>query len=868
MVSAFECPYCSADLDHSRRKGIVTFFCEGCGFSHKGKPGFSPEEVFHLLQKKIQRTQHSSRTTGFKTRGDPKKTTWIKKGKRLKIDPKIEQNAVRALNKIPKNVPAALKKIASDQSYYLVDYEYLKPNPPKEGDDVEDIILFKGLQDVLKKKKIANLYEYQQRAYHAISSGKSVIITAPTGMGKTESFLLPILEKIVAETPNPIERKGPQAIFIYPTKALAKDQLLKIIEYASAIGVTVKKYDGDTPKVERDSIYRNPPDILITNPDMIHYHLRSNFSFQGLVRNLKYLVIDEIHLCIGSYGSNVLWLIRRLKRFAPTLQLIGASATVSNAQSFAETMFETEVLHIGIKTARKSPMHLSMIYPKESSNLSTMARIINYLVRDQKKTLAFANSHLTAEALNLILRNSSLNSEVHRAGLEYTHRSSVEKAFRTGKLDALVSTPTLELGIDIGDLDAVVTMLTGLTNFIQRVGRAGRRGDESIGALVFRGDDPISAYYARNPHEYLTEIDPVFVEPNNDLVGTMQVLAMAFELPLTETETKKYSTFTEPLLSRGILVKRNGRVRVKDKYRVSQLLQNFSIRGIGAGIDIYKGNQKVGQRALPMALSELHPGAIYLHGGKTYEVIGFDGGKKVARIRETDKRGEKTQAERTMWPTVVEIEKELNIDGLSAAYLTLELTETVTGYYRSNIFTDRIIGKYSLENPLQYKFKTKGFAVQFPRPETILEQTHEDKFFDVLGGTFHAIEHVLIESGNSLTGGGANQIGGLSMGDTGLVFIYDGSPGGSGLSKLLFDRMEKGIFRTLKILEDCPCGRVDGCPRCTYSYQCGNNNQPLHRLGAIDALKEFGKTSTDLDFKFEGVETFIANPLHSDLSRL
>ncbi|RMG38682.1 MAG: DEAD/DEAH box helicase [Methanobacteriota archaeon] len=864
MVSTFECPYCSGNLDHSKRKGIVTFFCEECGFSHKGKPGFSAEETFHLLQKKMRRTHASPATRhGFKTKRSLDEG-WIKKGKKLRVDPKIEQNAIRAIQKLPQNIPEVVKKIASDRSYYLVNYDYLKPNPPKEGDPVEDVILFNGLHNVLKNKGISNLYEYQQQAYYAISSGHSVIITAPTGMGKTESFLLPIIERIVSENPNPFDRKGPQAIFIYPTKALAKDQLFKIIEYASTIGVSVKKFDGDTSKTERDSIYQNPPDILITNPDMIHYHLRSNFSFQGMVRNLKFLVIDEIHLCVGSYGSNVLWLIRRLKRFAPKMQLIGASATVSNAKGFAETMFEREVIHIGIKTARKSPMHLTMVYPKESSNLSTMARIISYLVRERKKTLAFANSHLTAEALNLILKNSSINSEVHRAGLEYSHRSSVEKAFRTGKLEALVSTPTLELGIDIGDLDAVVTMLTGLTNFIQRVGRAGRRGDESISALVFRGDDPISAYYARNPNEYLTEIDPVFVEPNNDLVGTMQILAMAFELPLTEAEADKYSAFAEPLLKRGILVKRNGRIRVKDKYKVSQLLQNFSIRGIGAAIDIYNGNKKVGQRSLPMALSELHPGAIYLHGGKTYEVIGFDGKKKVARIRETDKRGEKTQAERTMWPTVVEIDKEVDIDGLSAAYLTLELTETVTGYYRSNIFTDRIIGKYSLEKPLQYKFKTKGFAIQFPKPENVLEQTSEEKIQDVLGGTFHAIEHVLIESGNSLTGGGANQIGGLSMGDTGLVFVYDGSPGGSGLSKLLFERMEKGISRTLKILNDCPCGRIDGCPRCTYSYQCGNNNQPLHRIGAIDALQKFGTMSTELDFNFEGVETFIASPIHGD----
>ncbi len=865
MQSNYTCPYCSGLLDSSRRRGIVTFYCESCGFSHKGKPGFNEDEVYHLLSNKFlrQKQSHLKENKGFKVSTKKRQSGWTKiRSRKLKRDPIIEQNARNAMAKIPENAPSYLKRIAEDQSYYFVDYKYLKANPPETGMPVENTIMFNGLQSKLKEKGISSLYKYQEDVYHAIAEGNSVIITAPTGMGKTEAFLMPILEKIVSTNPNPYERSGPYAIFIYPTKALAKDQLMKIIEYSSVLGVTVKKFDGDTTKSERDEIYQSPPDILLTNPDMIHYHLRSNFTFQAMVRKLKYLVIDEIHLCIGSYGSNVLWLIRRLKRFSPSIQMIGASATVSNAKGFAETMFETEVKHIGISTARKAPMHLAMVYPKESSNLSTMSRIIHYLVEANKKTLAFANSHLTAEALNLILKNNSILSEVHRAGLEYAYRSKVENAFRKGQLQALVSTPTLELGIDIGDLDAVVTMLTGLTNFIQRIGRAGRRGDESIAALVLRGDDPISAFYGRQPSEYLTEIDPVFVEPNNDLVGTMQLLSMAFELPLTEEELDQYSIFSIPLVEKGILVKSNGRYRVRDKRKVSKILQNFSIRGIGDSIDIFSGSNKIGSRSLPMALSELHPGAIYLHGGKTYEVVGFDGVKKSATLKATDRKGEKTQAERTMWPTIIDVEKEMNFNGISAAYLTLELTETVTGYYRSNIFTNRILGRYPLEKPLQYKFRTKGFAVQFPRPEKILDDTMENEVDNLLGGTFHAIEHVLIESGNSLTGGGATQIGGLSMGDTGLVFVYDGSPGGSGLSKLLFERMEKGIFRTLKILEDCPCGRVDGCPRCTYSYQCGNNNQPLNRIGAIDSLKHFGKTSTELEFDFEGVETFIATPVH------
>jgi DEAD/DEAH box helicase domain-containing protein len=867
-MGTYTCPDCSSEIDHSKRRGVVTFFCEACGYSHRGDAGYSVDEVYFSISKKKYSEKQpvpKEKSQGFVTKNS-NKNHFSNKRKLLKSDPIIEANVLSTSKTVSEEHPETIQKFNRDKSFSFVHYKKLPENKPSTGKPLNKILKIPGLINDLEAKGIFHLYDYQEKAYESISSGHNTIITAPTGLGKTEAFLLPIMESIFYSEPNPLKRRGPFAIFIYPTKALAKDQLDKIRNYGYKSGIRTGIYDGDTPLSDRDQIFLDPPDILITNPDMIHWHLRSNFSFQGLIKRIKYLVIDEIHLCVGSFGSNILWLIRRLKRFTNDLQLIGSSATISNAKEFAETLFETKVHHILLSDVRKSEMHLSMIYPKETSNLSTLARIVEYMIKDGNKTIAFGNSHITAESLNLILQRNGINSNIHRGGLSISHRNRVEEDFKNNNIDALVATPTLELGIDIGDLDSVVTSLTGITNFVQRIGRAGRQGQESFATLVLRGDDPISAYFARHPEDYLEEIDPAYVEPNNEIVAEYQLLTMALEMPISDEEYYKYKRFVDKLIDKRLLFYDYKGIIVKDRRKVADILKKYSIRGIGENVKILHNRKVIGDRALPMALRELHPGAFYLHAGRTYEVQNFRDYTKEAMLSQTLEKGIRTQAERSMWPNIVEIDYETNINGLDSAYLTLELTETVTGYQKFDLFTNKKLSTHLLDDELEYTFETKGFAIHLPEPVNRIDNKAQTEIENILNGTFHAIEHVLIESGNSLTGGGANQIGGLSMGDSGLIFVYDGNAGGSGLSKLLFDRMDKGLKRALKILEECPCNRIDGCPRCTYSYQCGNNNEPLDRIGAIDSLKQFGKISTELNLEYEGIQTFIKSGIQVDNS--
>ncbi|MCH8908062.1 MAG: DEAD/DEAH box helicase [Candidatus Heimdallarchaeota archaeon] len=473
--------------------------------------------------------------------------------------------------------------------------------------------------------------------------------------------------------------------------------------------------------------------------------------------------------------------------------------------------------------------------------------------------MVFANGHLASESLNIILNKRGINSNIHRAGLSVKHRKSVEDKFRNGLLDVLVSTPTLELGIDIGSVDSVISVLTSLTHFVQRIGRAGRSGQKSFATLVLRGDDPISAYYARNPEDYLTELEPAFVEPNNEHVAYYQIISMLLDQPLSIKESIRYDLILDKLRKQKILHERKGLISLRDRKVGQILLRDFSIRGIGKSIKIMSNNRQIGERSLPIALRELHTGAIYLHGGKSYKVQRLNTKIRAADLVQIKSRREKTQAMRSIWPEVKDLSIETNFNGLAAGFGKIELTETITGYVKKDIFTGKVLNQYELEEPISHNFTTSGFILAMPKPIDNVSSLSDPEAQYYLGGTYHAIEHVLIESGNSLTGGGANQIGGVSIGDTGLIFVYDGNEGGSGLSKLLFEKLSRGLDRSLTIMEQCPCKRDDGCPRCTYSYYCGNNNTPLNRLGAIETLKLVGKTSTELILDYDGVETFIVN---------
>ncbi|MFX0107829.1 MAG: DEAD/DEAH box helicase [Candidatus Hodarchaeota archaeon] len=745
---------------------------------------------------------------------------------------------------------------------HLVSYRYMPTTDAEYGMNIDDVKIPSRLKELLAERGIDNLYEFQEIAYHRIISGENVVIAAPTAQGKTEAFIIPILKKLLVTIQESFMNPGIRALLVYPTKALARDQYEKITEMTEAAGLTVAIFDGDVSQSQRGKIYSSPPDILLTNPDVLHYHLGWDSSrLVPLLRTVQFVVLDEIHLYTGSMGANVYYVLKRLEIEAGEFQKIGASATVANPKEFADMIFDTEVSLIESNSAKRGPIHFMMYYPGNRSKYSMIVDLVGKLHRGGFKTLVFGNTHSEAEVINMLLGDVAVKSMVHRAGLSKKYRKRVEDQFKAGNLRTLVSTPTLELGIDIGDLDSVVSMIVSITRLTQRIGRAGRKGQESVAILALRENDPISSFYRHEPEKYFGDIDAAYMEPENEVVGYYQLIAAAMSGRLKESIFPRQKKILNTLENEGIVkVQDNGDVRVVDFDNARRKWRGYSIRGIGDTVQIKMGKRSLGERAMPMAAQELHPGAIYLHGGLNYMSVKFQhtSGFGRATVVPFQDRSFHTKPLYSTMPKILEVIEEKKILGMNVIYCNLEMTQTVHGYVKRETRSGRMLERIDLPSPITYKYITKGFAFRAPPPvkatnDIVAGKVKTSKGAKLLpaelhGGAFHALEHVTIESSNMLTGGSAREIGGVAMGDSGIIFVYDGGPGGNGASRLLYGRLEEAFNRVETIIKKCDCKTIDGCPLCTYSYQCGNNNSPLFKLGALDSVRQIiGKAETDVD---------------------
>lgn len=717
-------------------------------------------------------------------------------------------------------------------------FEPYDPEPTIELDEKLPIMLQKALKD----NCINKLYPFQQNAIDLTREGKNVVITAPTGFGKTEAFTIPLLESIF--------EKG-IAMILYPTKALARDQERKLKYYANSIGLSVIRFDGDSTPVERKAVFSGRADIILSNPDMIDYHLRNNPVFRKIIRNLKFLVVDELHSYNGLFGSNLYFLFKRMQRFVDgDIQIACASATISNSEEFAGSLFG-EKFYTVRGDHRKGVLHFIMRYTPN------IYRTIKKIVKSipDKKTLVFGNSYKSVETMSWALNREGVNSRVHKAGLPNYIREEVEAEFRKGKIKVVVSTPTLELGLDIGDVEAVVSELVNYSHFLQRVGRAGRKGQESIGVLLLREDEAISTYYKSKPEDYFKFENFGYVERRNEEIMKYQLLSMCMEKPLSKSEIKReWQSSLKWLLDNNLIVEsivEPENTIYSPSAHSKEFIKNFNIRGIGDSVNMIMNGEVVGERSFPLALKELYPGSIILHNGGKLKSLQLDLSKKEALLEDYKYGDLITEPLYNSTPVITNV---LEIKD-SSVYCTLKISLSVYGYIEKNLYRrKKVNAKYF--DPITYTFSTKGFVFSAPFPH--LPENSENKE-DYYAGSFHALEHVLIESSNAITGGGSTQIGGIST-PQGDIFIYDAAIGGSGLSKLLFTKFYEAIKVSGEVLSNCSCDRIDGCPGCTYSYHCGNNNQPLNKKGAQEITKailrgnkrktETEKYSNDQKFKY------------------
>ncbi len=741
------------------------------------------------------------------------------------------------------------EKILYSKKDYISEYKVLSNPEPKMGCKIEDLGLDEAVTEHLKELQIKQFYKFQEEAMEEITFGENVVIEAPTASGKTEAFLVPIVQRIKKDA----DKGSVFAIFVYPTKALSRDQYPKIQKFTEKMGISVDVFDGDTKLEERREIIDKPPHILITNFDVLHYHMWHQTRFSSMLRSARILVADETHVYSGIFGTNVHYIIKRLKRICTNkLQFVAVSATLDDAKEFCQQLFGEKMFKIH-GSGKKGQTDFAMLFPSLRTQRALMVELTKKLTQKNHKTMVFSNSHLNSELLAIQAKRQKVDIKVHRAGLMANYRTSVERQFKNDSLQAISCTPTLELGIDVGNVDCVISSTIPVNRLTQRIGRAARKGQRGYAFLVL-GNDPISQYYKNHPDDYFEDIEKTYIDPKNPFVENFQILAMACDKPISRHELKEHQEIIKHhIINENLKVSSNRIIPNFDK--INSMLNDYSIRGIGRSVDIFLDGKKVGDRVLPIALEELHKDAIYFLAGNRYKVKEFDYPKNsYARLERIPKDYPYyTKSLTEEWPTIETVLEKRKANGMEIAFCKLHIEKKVYGYANMELGQEISQGeKIQLDTPLKYDFVTKGIVFHSPRPLKIMEESEDQEYTEASG--YHATEHVVIEGSNMITGGVSQDLGGISLGTSGLIFIYDGAIGGSGASKALYDRFEKALERSMFIVKECPCKNESGCPRCTFSYRCGNNNEYLHKHSALEILERINA----------GEKTQLIDPIEGD----
>ncbi len=706
------------------------------------------------------------------------------------------------------------------------------------------------LVDALAAQGIRQLWTHQAECWAAVERGEHFIVTTGTASGKSLCFNLPVLDHLLR---NPHAR----AIYLYPTKALAQDQLRRI-RLLTGRQVEVATYDGDTPSAAR-TLARQKARVLLTNPDMLHLSLLPwHERWDDFFLNLSYVVIDEAHTYRGVFGSNVANVLRRLRRVASFYgaepRFILASATIRNAAEHACQLTGLEVTHIhgdGAPVGRRQIIFWQPPLVEEELNLrrsttSEAAELLAELVRHHVRSICFTKSRRQAEVIyqqtSELLEESApaLAKRIspYRAGYTPEQRRTVEKSLFSGELLGVVSTSALELGIDIGALDAAITVgYPGtVASLWQQWGRAGRGKGESLGIFV-AGNDALEQFFVRHPDLLLSrEVEAATMDFANPFLHLDHLAAAAYEAPLVREDEEFFgpglAESLEQAVEKGLLRRRHDTWFLTGSGFPAAKIGLRSTRGEQYTIVEEDTGDIVGTEGAETAFSALHPGAVYLHMGDSYLVSRLDLEQHLALVR-------------PFWDsyhTIPRRDTETRIlsERLHTAHgpVTLHLGEIVV---RSRVIAfekrrngrNEVLGTEELDLPPQ-EFVTESLWFTVP-PELLGAEAELVR----LPGAIHAVEHALIALLPLFAMCDRWDIGGLSspvhiQTERPTIFVYDAHAGGVGISRQGFDRFAEWVRDAHRLVRDCTC--ESGCPSCIQSPKCGNWNEPLDKEMALHLL--------------------------------
>ncbi len=739
-------------------------------------------------------------------------------------------------------------KVSPFYEYQIVHQEHIRPQKARYGQLEKP--LNPSLQTALEAFELLPLYSHQATAINLSRSGKNVVVSTPSASGKTLCYNLPVLDSL-------LKQKNSRALYLFPTKALAQDQLKTLNGLTSAIHPEIQAatFDGDTPRNQR-TLIRKSARIILSNPDMLHFGIlprhRAWTSFLG---QLKFVVIDEAHAYRGIFGSHVANILRRLQRicarYGANPQFICCSATIANPGEHAENLtglpFEI-VTDDGAPSGGKdficwNPPLIDQANSVRRSASSEATRLLTELIQTGTRSLAFARTRNLVELIYVYVRKQLdlISPELadlikpYRAGYLAEDRRKIEQELFKGRLLATVATNALELGVDIGELDA--TILTGypgsIASTFQQAGRSGRRGELSLSILI-GSENPLDQYFMRYPEALFgKDFEHALISPTNPHILKPHLLCAAWEFPLTDADRKYFGDFDETIME----LRKEGLFRVRGKRwyptpSVTYPARNVNIRSCSAVnytlVDAGTG-QILETIESDTAFSQAHPGAVYLHQGDSYLVTDLDLISHIAYALPTNAHYY-TQSKDLTDLDILQTKDQKQVGHTTIYMGTVQVTTTVVAFKKKRVYTEEVLGEEPLDLPPQ-PFETVALWFDMP-PE--IEHHLAQEGLDFAGG-LHATEHAAIAMLPLFALCDRNDIGGVSTPfhpDTGQaqIFIYDAHPGGVGIAEKGFELIEALWRETLKLISECPC--EDGCPSCVQSPKCGNNNQPLDKKAA------------------------------------
>jgi DEAD/DEAH box helicase domain-containing protein len=715
-----------------------------------------------------------------------------------------------------------------------------------------------------------DLYSHQAEALSYLDDGEDVCVTTSTASGKTLVYALQIARAHLRDPDS-------TALLVCPTKALARDQERALNDRYEALGLdlSVRVYDGDTTSAAKRDV-RRTADVVVTNFAGLNAYLPQHSQWARLFGDCSVLAVDEAHSYSGVHGMHVAWVLRRLRRvldhYGADPQLVFTSATIGNPADHCRTLSDAEVRVVSEDGSPRGRREIAFWEPPESADGgrrpadAEAADLLAHLGASGVQSLLFVRSRKQTELNRERAKGAAtrfnlgrLSVDSYNAGHTKRDRRSVEGRLKSGSLDGVVTTSALELGIDIGSVDA--TLLTGYPgtrqSFWQQLGRSGRGTDDALSVLVAR-NDAIDSYVFRNPAYVLGDrVEHAVVDRSNNAVYAGHLLCAADELPLTRDDARH---FGEARLERAVeMWRRAGYLtgsletgviydrRTRPQAEISMYATGGTEFDLRTPESCEAAFEPVGRAR---AYREFHPGAVYLQKGQQFEVVDFDesGHQPHVDLEPVDV-DYYTQTDHTTRIGDLDAEETVALGDYRLNWGTGTVTVHYDTYRRKSIATGEQVGVARETGLDPLELRTQVMWLEVPQAErerlgTAYAGDAEGSPDLAFQGAQHAAEHGMIKLAPLEFMLDKSNLGGLSvldhpeLGRSGCgIFVYDGVEGGLGFSRKLFEAFGTVATNTRRVVADCDCEGTEGCPGCVMDSQCGSGNTPLHTPGAVDLLR-------------------------------